>query len=486
MNLNWRAFSRIIVIALTVLSVAMIPSLIIAGIYHEKPAFLAFMCTILCMAVASVPLSIVSREFEDDLRIRDGFFIISTIWILMPLIGAMPYMISGAIPDFFSAFFESCSGFSGTGSSILNDIEILPKSILFWRSLTQWIGGIAILLFAISLFPSLGLCGHNVIAPETSGSKLDSITDKLSDITKLIIAIYVLFSIIEVLLLRLGDMSWFDALVHTFSSIGTGGFSAYNDGIMHFDSLYIELVISVFMIIGATNFTLFYLTYKQRWNYFKIDSEFKFYIGLIVIFTLLVTLGLWISGDYGNIFSSLRQAFFQVTSIITTTGFAAADFSLWPTFCMMLLLLLMLIGGCAASTGGGLKVIRVLVLLKLIRKGIATQLHPNAIVNIRLSDNTIPSETITKIANHAFLFIATIMISTLILSLDGFDLITNFSSVIACVSNVGPGFNLAGPMASFSMYSDPAKLLLSFLMLGGRLEAFILIVTFTPNFWRSH
>lgn len=252
----------------------------------------------------------------------------------------------------------------------------------------------------------------------------------------------------------------------------------------HFDSFYLEMVITIFMILCGTNFNLFYLSFKQRWNYFRYDSEFKLYICIIASFTVLIALNLVFSNVYKNGIEAFRYSIFQVSSVITTTGYATADFNLWPTFSRMLLLILMFVGGCASSTGGGMKVIRILVLLKLIRRGIATSLHPNAVVNIRLNDRTIPSDTVTNTANHAFLYLLLILFSTILVSLDGFDLITNFTAVVTCIGNIGPGFHLVGPMGSFSMFSAPVKLLLSMLMLTGRLELFTLMIILTQKFWR--
>jgi trk system potassium uptake protein TrkH len=339
-----------------------------------------------------------------------------------------------------------------------------------------------ILIFAIALMPSLGISGQNAAASEAPGPTLDKVTAKMSDTAKSLYFIYILFTLVQTILLCLGGMSLFDALVHTFGTVGTGGFSSYNDGIAHFGSVYIEVVIIVFMILCGTNFNLFFLTFKQKYNYFIHDSEFKLYMGIIIVFSILIALNLAFSGVFSN-GDSVRHAVFNVSSVITTTGFATADFNLWPTFSKMLLLLLMFVGGCASSTGGGIKVIRILVLLKLIRRGIATRLHPNAVVNVRINDTTIPSDTVTNTACHAFIYLMIVFISTILISLDNFDLITNFTAVITCVGNIGPGFELVGPMGNFALFSGASKFLLSMLMLAGRLELFTLFIIFTPKFW---
>lgn len=483
MNLSWRAFSKVMGLAFIVIGISMLPSLVVAGIYHEKPAFLAFLITILGTFVTGGPLLFIGRDFEEDLRVRDGFLVVTLCWLIAGLAGSFPFMISGSIPNFFDAFFESCSGFSTTGCSILTDIEALPKSMLFWRSFTHWIGGMGILIFAIALMPSLGISGQNVVTSEAPGPTLDKITAKISDTAKALYTIYLIFTVILTVLLMLGGLSLYDALVHAFGTVGTGGFSCYGDGIAHFNNLYLEMIITVFMILCGTNFNLFYLSAKQKFNYFSYDAEFKFYIAIIGAFTLLIAVNLYSSHVYSG-GESLRYSVFQVSSVITTTGYATADFNLWPTFSKMLLMILMFIGGCASSTGGGLKVIRILMLLKLIKCGIATRLHPNAVVNVRINDTTIPSDTVTNTANHVFLYLAIIFISTIFISLDNYDLITSFTSVVTCVGNIGPGFELVGPMGNFAMFSNHSKFLLSLLMLAGRLELFTLLIILTPKFWR--
>lgn len=483
MNLSWRAFSKIMGLAFIVIGICMIPSLATAGIYHEKPAFLAFLLTILGTFIIGGPLLFIGRDFEEDLRVRDGFLVVTLCWLIAGIAGAIPFMICGVIPNFFDAFFESCSGFSTTGCSILTDVEALPKSMLFWRSFTHWIGGMGILIFAIALMPSLGISGQNVVTSEAPGPTLDKVTAKISDTAKALYTIYIIFTVVLTALMMLGGLSLYDALVHTFGTVGTGGFSSYGDGIAHFNSFYLEMIITVFMILCGTNFNLFYLSVKQKYNYFAYDAEFKFYITIIGAFTLLIAANLYFSNVYES-GESLRYSVFQVSSVITTTGYATADFNLWPTFSKMLLLILMFIGGCASSTGGGLKVIRILMLLKLIRRGIATRLHPNVVENVRINDTTIPSDMVTNTANHAFLYLAMIFISTIFIAFDNFDLITSFTSVVTCIGNTGPGFELVGPMGNFAMFSNHSKFLLSLLMLAGRLELFTLLIILTPKFWR--
>ncbi len=484
--MSFRAVCRIIGLALLVVGLSMAPSLAVAGIYKEMPALLAFAATIAAAVLMGCGLLRFGRRASAALKVRDGFLIVSLCWIVSALLGAVPFLISGSIPGFVDAFFESCSGFSTTGASVLTDVEALPKSIAFWRSFTHWIGGMGILIFAIALMPSLGINGQNIAVSETPGPTLDKITPKMSDTAKALYAIYIAFTIVETLLLRIGGMNLYDALIHAFGTVGTGGFSNYNASIAHFDSAYVDIVVTVFMILAGANFNLYYMTLKRNPVSLIQDAEFRFYLLILASASLLIAANLYLTGTFGSIAQSLRSSVFQASSILTTTGFATDDFNMWPTFSKMILLLLMFIGGCSSSTGGGLKVVRVLILLKLIRRGIATRLHPNAIVTAKLNGKNVPADTVTAIANHAFLYMVVVFLSILLISIDDLGFTTSITSVLACIGNIGPGFDLIGPAGNFSVFAAPAKLLLSFLMLAGRLELFTLFMLLMPKFWNPN
>lgn len=486
MNLSLRAVCRIIGLALLVVGFSMVPSIITAAIYEEVSAFLAFFVTIVFAALSGSLLLRFGQYSGAKLKVRDGFLIVTLCWIVSTLLGAFPFILSGSIPNFFDAFFESCSGFSTTGASILTDIESLPKSILFWRSFTHWIGGMGILIFAIALMPSLGISGQNIAVSEAPGPTLDKITPKMSDTAKALYITYIIFTLLETCLLCLGGMNLYDSLIHAFGSVGTGGFSNYGDSVAHFDSAYIDIVITIFMILSGANFNLYVMSLRRGIRYIFQDAEFRFYIFIIGLVTVLIASNLFFSDTVSSIGKSLRYSVFQTASILTTTGFATDNYDAWPTFSKMLILMLMFIGGCSSSTGGGIKVVRILILLKLIRRGIATRLHPNAVVTVKMDDHTVSSDTVTAIANHVFLYILIVFLSTLLLSLNNFSLVTSFSSVLTCVGNIGPGFDLVNPLANFSIFSAPSKLLLSLLMLAGRLELFTLVIILTPRFWNPN
>lgn len=486
MNLSLRAVCRIIGLALLVVGLSMIPSLVVAGIYKETSALSAFAATIAFAVLAGMALLWFGQRSTAMLKVRDGFLIVSLCWIVSALLGAVPFLVSGSIPDFFDAFFESCSGFSTTGASILTDVEALPKSMAFWRSFTHWIGGMGILVFAIALMPSLGINGQNIAVSEAPGPTLDKVTPKMSDTAKALYAIYILFTIVETVLLCAGGMSLYDSLIHTFGSVGTGGFSNYSDSVAHFDSGYIDVVITIFMLLSGANFNLYYMSLRHGPLSIIRDAEFRFYLLIIIVSTLLITANLYFTGSFEDAGQSVRHSFFQTSSVLTTTGFATDDFNLWPTFSKMVLLLLMFIGGCSSSTGGGLKVVRILIVLKLIRRGIATRLHPNAIMTAKLNNKNVPTDTVTAIANHIFLYIVVVFLSVLLISLNDLGLITSVTSVLTCIGNVGPGFDLVGPTGNFSVFAAPSKLLLSLLMLAGRLELFTLFILLTPRFWNPN
>ncbi len=483
MNLNFGSILRIVGIVMTIISVAMIPSLAVSLIYGETAVAEAFAITIFITIIVGAFFAKLTKYRLQDLKVRDGFFIVTTYWFISAFIGAIPFFISGAIPSPMDAFFESCSGFSTTGASILTDIESLPKGILFWRSFTHWIGGIGILLFAIAVMPSLGISGQNLEVSETPGPMLDKVTPKMTDTAKTLLTIYSILTVIEAVLLLLGGMNLYDALIHTFGTVGTGGFSNYNASVGYFDSTYIKVVITVFMIICGINFNLFFLSVKKGPSVFWKDSEFKYYI-LILLFAFAFIFGfLMISGEGDTAGDTATDVAFQTASILTTTGYATCDCEKWPQVCQVMILMLMFIGGCSSSTAGGIKVIRIIVVLKLVARGFQTRLHPNAIRTPKVSGKALTSDSVSLIASHMFLYILLLFVGTFLVSFGNADLTTCLTSVITCLGNIGPGFGAVGPSDNFAFMTDFSKLVLSFLMIAGRLELYTLFIFLTPQFW---
>lgn len=466
-----------------VISLSMLPSILVSVIYDDSEIFMPFIYTMGVLFTIGLCLTKFFVHDSIKLKVRDGMFIVTLCWFVACFAGAVPFMSTGAIPDLADAFFESCSGFSTTGSSILTDIESLPMGLLFWRSFTHWIGGLGVLIITIALLPALGIGGQNISVSETPSPALDKVTPKMSDAAKTLFVIYMVFTVLETVLLMFGGMNLFDALIHTFGTVGTGGFSNYNANVAYFDSTYIRIVITAFMFLCGVNFNLLYYSTKRGFKLFGDDSEFKLYVFFFAGIAVFMFAVLMLSRTYTSFGEAAVDSAFQTASILTTTGFTTADYETWPMVCQMAILILMFMGGCSSSTSGGIKIVRIYVILQLIRRGIATKLHPNSVETIRLNGKTMPSDTVSAIANHMFLYIAMVFVGAFIIAFENVDLMTCFSSVITCLGNIGPGFGMIGPSENFSAMSDLSKYLLSVYMIAGRLELYTLFILLTPKFW---
>lgn len=485
MTVNFQGIARVLGVMLMILATAMIVPIIVAMIYNESVSMYSF-------AIVMIPVFLIgffiTSSIDPSLRklkARDGYLIVSLCWILAPAISAIPLVVSEAIPSYIDAFFEMCSGYSTTGSTILSEIEGLPKAILIWRSFSHWLGGMGIIVFAVMFFDS-GVKGQLIASAETPGPTLDKITPRFSDTAKNLYILYLSFTVIESILLKLAGMNLYDSIIHAFGTVGTGGFSNYNDSVAHFESPYIRWIIIVFMILCGTNFNLYFIAWKQSITRAIVDTEYRVYMGIIFVFSLLITFNLLLTDTKTKLFPALTDAFFQVASIITTTGFITDDYDLWPTFGKMLIFILMFIGASSSSTGGGVKVIRVIAAFKFIKLGINKLLHPNRIVKMSINGTQLQQDTASNIANFIFLFIGVLAGGTALISLNGFDPLTSFSAVVTCVGNIGPGYNHVGPTMNFSGFSDFSKTVLSFLMIAGRLELFTFFMLFSPHYWNSN
>ncbi|MGP1569840.1 MAG: TrkH family potassium uptake protein [Eubacteriales bacterium] len=486
MNINFNAFVRVLGLSMFLMSGAMLIPLIAAFYYNETGCIKAFLSVMaICITLGTFTKFFV-KSSKKNLTMRDSFLIVPIFWIIASIISSAPFIIEGCIKNPIFAFFEMTSGLTTTGSSVLADVEALPKSMLYWRSFTHWLGGMGILIFMLALLPSIGITGNALAAAEAPGPTMDKLTPKISDTARNLYRMYTIFTIVMIVILMLCGMTFFDASAHAFGSIGTGGFGLYNNSISHYQSPLIEWIIAGFMVFSGINFNLYFyaLTKKNGYKILFKDEEFKFYIILIALATFAITVNLFKSG-LNDIFAALRTSFFQVASIITTTGYATQDFNLWPTFSKMILIILMIIGGCSSSTSGGIKVVRILTMLKLIKRGIQVQLHPNAIISIKMNEKKLSIDSINLIMSMIFLHIAIVSMSTLIVSLNGYDIITSFTACLACIGNIGPGFNLVGPCATFNIFSEPVLFLLSMLMIAGRLELYTFIMIFVPHFWKQ-
>lgn len=487
MILNKRPIIKILMAVMALVGAAMLIPAAVSLYYKETSVFFSFVvCSVPMILIGLIVIKVLPPGDNTSLKMRDGFFIVAMSWTGMSLLGALPFVISGAIPNFIDAFFETASGFSTTGSTIVNDIEALPYGILFWRSFTHWLGGMGVLVLTIAILPMLGIGGAKIMRAETTGPTMDKISGTVNDSARKLYTIYIGVTVIEIVFLMFSGMGFFDAATHTFGTVGTGGLSTHSQSIAAFNSVYVEMVIAVFMLMAGINFNLYHylLTGKPR-IMFK-DPELRTYLGIIFGSTAFISIMLLIKHIYGSIGEALRYAFFQVVSIITTTGYGTADFDTWPIPCRILIFLLMIVGGCASSTGGGAKVIRIMLTAKIIKRGAQSRLHTSAVRPIKLGGRNVDEDTLSNVKSFMIIYLMTMLIGTVVVSLDGFDLVTSLSSVVATVSNIGPGFNLIGPSCNFALFSYPIKFLLSMFMIAGRLEIYTIFIMFTRVFWKDN
>lgn len=468
---------RIFLVEAAMLLLPMVCSAIY-GEWYMLPAFLLPAVILLLLGLAAS----LRTPKNTTIYARDGLAIVALVWVLMSAFGALPFVISGEIPAFADAFFEMVSGFTTTGSTILNDIEALSHGALFWRSFSHWVGGMGVLVFAMAVLPMTDGRAMHLMRAEVPGPTCGKLSSKLSDSAKILYGIYFAMTALEVALLCAGGMSLYESLIHSFGTAGTGGFSNRALSIGAYQNPYFEWVIGIFMLLFGINFNLYYFILMRHFREAFGSEELHAYLGIVLFST--VTIAANILSMVGSVGEAVRTAFFQVSSIITTTGYGTTDFNLWPTYSRILLLLLMFVGGCAGSTAGGLKVSRVIIFFKAARQDLNKMLHTHAVTAIRFEGKPLDEKTLQGVHNYFNVYMLLIMLSTVLVSLDGFDMITTFTAVITCLNNVGPGMELVGPMGNFSQFSAPVKYLLSFDMLAGRLELYPMLAMFAPRLWR--
>ncbi|MFR6469735.1 MAG: TrkH family potassium uptake protein [Lachnospiraceae bacterium] len=459
----------------------MSPSFVVGLIYREKSAWAIFATMLLCLVIG-VPMVLLKRPKQAVFYAKDGFVSVGLSWVVLSVMGALPFVISGSIPHPVDALFETVSGFTTTGSSILSDVEALPKCMLFWRSFTHWVGGMGVLVFMLTILPMSGGYHMNLMRAESPGPSVERFVPTVKSTAKILYGIYICLSLLELLLLLVGKMPMFDALTLTFGTAGTGGFGIKNDSIGSYTT-YQQTVITIFMILFGVNFNVYFLFLLKKIRQGLKNEELRAYLGIILGAILLITVN--IAGKFGNPFLAFHHATFQVGSIITTTGYSTVDFNTWPTFSKTVLVLLMFIGASAGSTGGGIKVSRIVILAKSVKKELKQYLHPHSISKIKMDGKPVEHEVVRSINVFLIAYLLIYAVSMLIVSLDNFDFTTTFTSVAATINNIGPGLDLVGPAANFGILSVPSKLVLIFDMLAGRLEIFPLLLLFVPDTWRK-
>ncbi|MCC7576426.1 MAG: TrkH family potassium uptake protein [Methanomethylovorans sp.] len=477
--MNLKVILSVLGTLLRFLGLMMVVPLLLAFYYHESP--FPFLVGICLAEVTGIYLWLRYKS-DDDWKLREAFAIVALSWLAAMFFGAIPFIVEGISP--LNAFFETMSGFTTTGASILDDIENHSRSILFWRSMIQWIGGMGIIVLFIAILPKLSVAGRQLFRAEAPGPTEDKIKPRIRDTAKILWMVYVVLSALQIAALHLAGMSTYDAVTHTFTTMATGGFSPYVLGIAAFDSPLIEAIITLFMFIAGANFALLYRTLYTDHKIILKDEEFKFYTAVVVVASAILILALRY-GTGADPLTCLRYSVFQVVSLLTTTGFASTDFNVWPDSSRIVLLLVMFIGGCAGSTAGGPKAIRILLLLKYARWELFRSIHPKAVKPIKFNRKTVPENVMQETVSFVVIYFLIFMTSIFLISLMGVDILTSITASITTLGNIGPGFGLVGPMASFNAMPELVKVVLIANMWIGRLEVFTVIVMFVPEFWKK-
>lgn len=480
--MNYKLIFNTLGKTLIILSLIMLFPIIVGLIYGENIIF-SFVIPATSILIIGVILSLI-KPSKDQLFAKEGFVIVATSWILISLIGAIPFVLDGCIPNFVDAFFESASGFTTTGASIVSDVEVLPYSILFWRAMTHFIGGMGVLVFVLAILPKSSEGSMHILKAESPGPSVSKLVAKMKNTTLILYGIYVVLTIIETFLLYFGGMPVFDSITHALATAGTGGFGIKNNSIAYYNSAYIEMVIAVFMFLFGVNFNIYYLILTGRVIKALKSEEFLVFVSILTVATLSIAFN--ILSDVNNFWTALRYSFFQVASISSTTGFASTNFDTWPTLSKCILLFLMAMGAMGGSTGGGLKVSRIIILMKSAFANLKQAISPHLVTSVKLEGQQLDKSVVSNTRSHFTYWITFLVITTLLISIENnFDFLTNFSAALSCIGNIGPGFNFVGPTCNFAGYSAFAKILLSLNMIAGRLELFPILVLVFPKTWKK-
>ncbi|MBK9098430.1 MAG: TrkH family potassium uptake protein [bacterium] len=455
------------------------------SVYHQSDDIFSLLVSGLSTALLGFIIWISTRKSEiAELGKREGYLIVSLGWIIMSLFGAIPFVVHGAIPNYTDAFFETMSGFTTTGASILSDMEKVPHGLLFWRSLTHWLGGMGIIVLSLAILPLLGIGGMQLFTAEVPGVIKDKIHPRVKETAKRLWGIYVILTAAETLLLMAGGLNFFDSLTHSFATMGTGGFSTKNTSTAYFTSPYVQYVFIVFMFLAGMNFTLHYFAIHRNFSFLKTNTEFRYYFSFIVFVSLFVMIIHIPHVDF-HWEEGIRQSLFHVVSLTTTTGFVSSDYENWAPFSRMIFFVLLFVGGCAGSTGGGIKFVRQVILFKNGWTELKRLIHPRAIIPVKFNNKTVTAEIVSNVQAFFIFYILLFVFGSIIISLLGVDFVTAIGATATCIGNIGPGIGTVGPVNNFAHLPDSVKWILSFLMMVGRLELFTVLVILSPAFWKK-
>lgn len=481
--MNYRMIIRLLGTILRIVAVLMLPALLISVFQGESRAVYGFAITLGVIAVLSV-LCLFAKPKRNTMYAREGYAVVGVAWILLSILGALPFYFSGAIPSFIDCLFETASGFTTTGASILTDVEAMPMGLLFWRSFTHWLGGMGVLVFMLAITPMAAGSGESlhIMRAESPGPQVSKLVPRTLKTAQILYTIYIGMTVLQIILMLLGGMPVFDSVITAFGTAGTGGFGIKADSMAGY-SPYLQWVVAIFMALFGVNFAVYYLLLIKEVKKALFNEELRFYLGLMLLSATVIFLNIMPMFP-GNAGDAIRHAFFQISSIMTTTGFATTDFNAWPEASRAILVMLMLVGASAGSTGGGIKCARILILLKSLRLQIRKMLHPNVVHLVRMDGETVEPETVNNALAFLVAYCAIAIGSILIVSFDGFSFETNLTSVFACLNNIGPGLGLVGPMGSYAGLSNLSKLVLTLDMLIGRLEIFPILILCVPSVWK--
>ena len=482
--MNYKIIGRFIAQILTIEGIFMVPALLISLYLGESSALYGFLIALASIALAALLLFGLCRKAPKALDAREGMFCVGISWIVLSLFGCLPFFVSREIPNFIDAFFEIVSGFTTTGSSILTDVEALSKGLIYWRSFSHWLGGMGVLVFLLAIAPGSKDTGFtmHLLRAESPGPSVGKLVPRMRKTAIILYLIYIALTVLNIIFLLVGRMPLFDAICTAFGTAGTGGFGVKNDSLASY-SPYLQNVTTVFMLLFGVNFSCYYLLLLRQFKNVLRDEELRTYFGIVIAAVVLIVFN--IRGLYSSLAETVRHAAFQVSTIITTTGFATTDFDQWPAFSKGILMFLMVVGACAGSTGGGLKVARLLILVKSLRRNITKVLNPRKVRMVR-NNGQVMNETIIENTNaYLAAYVLIIILSYILISLDNFSIGTNLSAVLACFNNIGPGMEAVGPTCNFSEFSNLSKLVLSMDMLAGRLEIFPILVLFSRSTWKK-